>query len=614
MVAPRVLACGLFAFASGSLDDESFADIVDLEGLSLLQLSAKKSHGTTYKSATLRLNNTDGIETVTCTASGDAHVASNFNGQVQPQANPQGPGLYPLLTKSDGSEAVQFYQCACAVHASTQACGFMNSMAFKFGDVYVRIHPDMDSGTGLPALMCINDEPLWSPSVFDSSPKTRDGYCKTIESRLGVIPGTEGPDEVTVTGHNTKWQLNRRSTGFSAELQFFTHRGYIGPDGGGRNSVEMSGMITMTDPLTTGLDVCFHDPAKWGDIANYMDKRLNDITYADFGSWSAEDDPATPFVESSLFTPDDHDMFCNKCNWVDGKTCDTPPAPPAPAPPSDAACAENECSYSLAQQLCNSLKSHHEDYEACLFDYCVTCDETVVEADIEWEELVHEEPVCADGMEVCAPADVCTKSSTMNTLSIVQNNLGGAGPDQGAEEIRYSKAANINGQSVDLVITADGQYSPKNVEATGVAGSMGSINVKCGTAVTLIFSVVNSDTGAAVSIDDVALSWYDLDEGKKGRGRASVTGCGDGLLTDSNTELAVAQLGSCWSATSSTQGNEADNPSDQFSLTRQQRARVATFPYSGVSSFTSTLNVERGYGARNFLFAVEPAVACTGGD
>jgi len=225
-------------------------------------------------------------------------------------------------------------------------------------------------------------------------------------------------------------------------------------------------------------------------------------------------------------------------------------------------------------------------------------------------------------MMICAKADfpvfifqdVCTKSVTMNTRTLTQNNLGGAGPDTGAEELRYSKAANVNGQSVDLVVTARGGYSAGKPSATGINGAFGSINVKCNTEVTLLFKAVDSETGDAVTLDNFALTWYDIDEGKKGKGRSTVTGCGDGLLISSSTELTVAQLGSCWTATSSVAGSKADNPSDPFTLTRAQRQRVATFPFSGASQFVSTLNVEKGYGSRNFQFAVEPGVACTGGE
>jgi len=485
-------------------------------------------------------------------------------------------------------------------------------LAFKFDDVIVRIHPDMDNPSQV--LICLNDEPVWSPDAYDSSPKDRDGFCKYLEHRVGVIPGTEGPNQVVLSGSGTRPALTREGTGFVAEMWGSTHRGYTAPDGRGRSSFEMCASINMKDALEGSKDVCMSDPSQYVVAGRgSQDVAHAGISYADFGGWSTKDDPATPFVESPLFTQTDHDMFCSKGNWVNGNTCDKTIIFTAPEPPSDKACADNACPYDMAQQMCKSLKSHQDDYEECLFDYCMTCDETVVAAWEQWETVIHPAPLCATGMVDCQPADICSKSLTMNVLTPSQSNLGGAGPDSGEAEIRYKNAANINGQGVDLVVTAAGQYTP-NQAKSGVAGSFGVINVKCGTEVTLVFNIVDSESGAAVTVDNVALSWYDLDEGKKNKGRSTVTSCGDGLLTSSSTELTTQKLGSCWSATSSTRGTAADNPKSPFGMTQQQRERVATFPFSGVSSFTSTINVERGSKGRNFLFAIEPGVACSGSE
>lgn len=591
----------------------------DDAGVSLLQLSSLKSGGHGGKSdvigTAIRINGTTSAGVPTrCQAVGDVHVDSWINGQTHlTRKNPMGPGLYPLITRKDGSEAVQFYQFACAHWGSFQACAFMNSLAFKFNDVIVRIHPDMDEPSKV--IVCLNDEPVWSPDKPDNSPKDRDGYCKWLEHRIGVIPGTEGPDQVVLSGGGNRPTLTKASTGFTASIWGGTHRGYTAADGAGRSSYEMAVEIEMTDAIEGGMDVCFSDPALWlhDGSAGSQDVKHNDITFEDYESWKARDDPATPFVESPMFTVTDLEMFCNKGNWVNGKTCHDANLPvEEPEPTPEEACEGNNCPFDMAQAMCSSLRSHQNDYDECLFDYCTTCDESAVEVWESSEGILHPQPTCASGMDDCNAADICAKSLTMNTLTLAQNNLGGVGPGSGAEELRYSKAANVNGQSVDLIVTARSAYSASKPSATGVAGAFGSINVKCNTEVTLLFKVVDSETGDAVTLDNVALTWYDIDEGKKGKGRSTVTACGDGLLTSSSSELAIANHGSCWSATSSVAGTKADNPSDPFTLTRAQRQRVATFPFSGVSQFVSTLNVEKGFGGRNFQFAIEPGVACTG--
>jgi len=371
----------------------------------------------------------------------------------------------------------------------------------------------------------------------------------------------------------------------------------------------------MEEPQTTGtLDLCFEDDTKWmSDYDSPFDVRYNDVGFKDFGTWHAHDNPATPFHESPLFTQEDHDMFCNKGFWAEGTGCDNATVFLDPLPKSDQLCSENNCPYSMAQQLCEATKSHVDDYESCLSDYCLTCDEARAADWEEFEKQEHPAPVCADGMEKCEPSAVASAATKMNLGHLVQSNLGAAGPDSGEEEIRYSHVTTINGERVDLVVKVDGEYRPKEA-SKALEGSLGKINVGCGSQATLIFKIVNSRTGALVPVESLAISWYDIDEGKRTKGRSTVTSCGDGLLTSSSSELVVEKVGHCWSATSSEPGTKADNPTAPYPLTELQRNRVATFPFSDVSSFTVTLKVDRGRGGRNFFFAIDPGVANMGSE
>jgi len=264
---------------------------------------------------------------------------------------------------------------------------------------------------------------------------------------VGVIPGTEGPDQVVLSGGGNRPILTKASTGFTATIWGETHRGYTAADGTGRNSYEMAVDITMTDAIQAGMDVCFSDPAKWlqedplpkwdGDPALHI--KHSDITYEDYESWKSKDDPSTPFVESPMFTETDLELFCNKGNWVNGKTChdaNLPGMMPEPTPEEN--CEANKCPFEMAQDplnfsvfysplfvpctdvvrvglcsitsfslqaLCSSLKSHQEDYEECVFDYCTTCDETAVEAWQSSEDIQHPQPACAPGMDKCNAED-----------------------------------------------------------------------------------------------------------------------------------------------------------------------------------------------------------------
>jgi len=291
------------------------------------------------------------------------------------------------------------------------------------------------------------------------------------------------------------------------------------------------------------------------------------------------------------------------------KCAKPPPAPPVP--PAKTECEKNGCSWTHSQQLCHSLQGNELLYNDCLFDFCLECDDDAATQLVAEEEDEHPQPTCIQGAAECEPDEVCTEAVKMNTLSVTQNNLGGVGPDDGAEEIRYGNAAVVNGKTVDLVLTTDGTFKSSKPSKNGKSGAFGILNVKCGTSLSVTMKVVDSETGAPVVLDAVALTWFDLDEGKKQKGRATVTSCGStGAIVSQNTELTSKREGDCQSFTSSVAGTGKDNPKSPHNLDSVQISRSVTLPFKGVSEFSSTLSLAKGFKGRNFMFAIEPSVAC----
>merc|ERR1719329_1969390 len=319
----------------------------------------------------------------------------------------------------------------------------------------------------------------------------------------------------------------------------------------------------------------------------------------------------------SAFSQADHERICDYCDSHNAQygfrapiKCQKPPPGP-PIPPAKEECEKNECSWIHAQQLCSSLQGDDVLYNDCLFDFCLTCDDEIAEEFVAEDEDDNPDPMCVAGAPECAPADVCTEVVKMNTLTVSHNNLGGVGPDSGAEEIRYSNAAVVNGRKVDLVLSTDGGFKTHKASKNGNAGAFGVLNVKCGTSVTVSMKAVDAENGQPVVLDKVALTWYDLDEGRNAKGRASVTTCGStGAIVSKNTELTLVREGDCSSATSSVAGTGKDNPKSPYHLDSVQISRAVTLPFKQVSQFSSTLSLAKGYKGRNFLFAIEPSVAC----
>jgi len=540
------------AIAVGHYAFASATDIEDVEnaGISLLQVAAKKHNQTAGRGGY-------------CAMWGDTHTVESFYGNTP---DPQQQGLYTLGQSADGRFNSQMYQCS-AWHSTT--IGWINALAYDVDGVNIVILPPIMSQIS-------NNGPVYI-------------RANDIETTSASLPWTVPGTDIEIRAHKPPYGFIIKTTGFEARIE----------------------MMTSVHPY------CYVDTGIRFDANNMPPADANQICTVGPGATPVADDNAD--WSASLFSNEDHDRICDYCNAynarsgnaaVRGQGCPKPPPKP-PVPPAKTECEDNGCSWTHAQELCNSLEANDVLYNDCLFDFCVECDDDSANHLVEEEEDIHPNPVCAQGSTDCVPGLICNGAVKMNTLTVSQNNLGGVGPDDGAEEIRYVNAAVIDGQTVDLVLTTDGDFITNKPSANGNAGAFGKVNVKCGTEVTVKFSVVNSETGAPVTLDSVALTWYDMDEGKKGKGRATVSTCtASGAVSSTNTELVLANDGGCHSATSSVAGTGKDNPKSPHNLDSLQIARAVTFPYQGVSEFTSTLSLAKGHKGRNFLFAIEPTVAC----
>lgn len=547
MMLQWVLIPAAFSVAVGQYFEEG-------DGLHLLQVAARKHNDTETQ-----FSRGDGY----CAFWGDTHTVAAYNGHPP---DPQQYGLFNLANSRDGRFKAQLYQCS-AWH--NPGLGWINAMAYEIDGTKIQI---------LPPTM---------PIRLNNGP---------IYIRANDIEYTSAELPFTVPGTSIELRAHKPPYGFHIVTEGFDAR------------VEMMSNPTPYAYVDTGLRLS-----------------PDNIPDTDENSFCVKGPQATPLADDaddsdwsvSLFSNADHQRICDYCEAYNSQSgrvanlrCSKPPPAP-PVPPAQTECEQNECSWIHAQQLCSSLQGNDQLYNDCLFDFCVECDDDAAIQFVAEDEDENPDPICVAGAPECAPVEVCEEAVKMNTLSVAQNNLGGVGPDEGAEEIRYSNAAVVNGRTVDLVLSTDGAFQTHKPSANGNAGAFGKINVKCGTSVTVNMRVVDSENGQPVTLDKVALTWYDLDEGKRAKGRATVTTCGStGAIVSENTELTVAREGDCSSATSSVAGTGRDNPTSPHQLNSVQIARAVTLPFNGVSEFSSTLSLAQGYKGRNFLFAIEPSVAC----
>jgi len=199
--------------------------------------------------------------------------------------------------------------------------------------------------------------------------------------------------------------------------------------------------------------------------------------------------------------------------------------------------------------------------------------------------------------------------------TLLSNNLGGKGPTNGAEEIRYGKVAHYNGADLDLVVSAVSDYAAFDVTrnnattAVGLSGCFGAINVLHDTSVRLRFEFQNSAGGGAADIGPdsaFAFSIYDIDSDKHAPAdnEEVAFNTNTSSFQEPRVGAKVQQTNTNpYTFVSSTAGNGEDNAEGESDVAdRMQRDRSVGVLYDGRSSWEVTLTANGGHNGRNFLF------------
>jgi len=125
----------------------------------------------------------------------------------------------------------------------------------------------------------------------------------------------------------------------------------------------------------------------------------------------------------------------------------------------------------------------------------------------------------ADEEDELCESRVPNKMYFLKIKKIVQNNLGGLGPDTGVPEMRFRIQLASGPKTVgryDMVIKNTTKYVPRNIENNGVMNGEEDffrINVRGKTHTSFTVSFVEMGTDTKVKFDDVLFTWYDIDRG-----------------------------------------------------------------------------------------------------
>jgi len=189
---------------------------------------------------------------------------------------------------------------------------------------------------------------------------------------------------------------------------------------------------------------------------------------------------------------------------------------------------------------------------------------------------------------------------------ISRSNLGGLGPDTGAEEFRIDNAGvSDKEEPFDLVITAISPYNAKFPQYNGIYG-FGVVNVgppgmtmadgsTFSGIVDFKFSFFEAGTSTPLVLSEVHLAIFDLDGTADDWGIETASSKGyKGYVTDTAPDITAARLpdGRTQFVGAGTANNLA-NPSSPQTLTPEQRRNSVMYFYTDVSSFELSFGVEQ---------------------
>lgn len=205
------------------------------------------------------------------------------------------------------------------------------------------------------------------------------------------------------------------------------------------------------------------------------------------------------------------------------------------------------------------------------------------------------------------------------------SNLGGKGPDEGAETMRFESigVTGADNKPFDMVITTVGDYKPSDNKDNGfecgqpdagcTTGHFAQVSVATETSVDLLISFQDSATQVPVTLDKFLFSIHDVDQfSSKMQEKITISGFIDQPIRSLDSEVGIDAAGVI---TSTKDGTLADDPEEPFRLGNvkvdgklvDQRKRSVAFVYEGVSSISLTLEVTCDScgqtGGRTFLFS-----------
>lgn len=211
-------------------------------------------------------------------------------------------------------------------------------------------------------------------------------------------------------------------------------------------------------------------------------------------------------------------------------------------------------------------------------------------------------------------------SLNISQSTILHNNLGGVGPDDAPENIRYGGAGELDGVPFDLLVETIADYRAKNGKKNnGKYGDFGQINIGYGSRTKLRFSFVEPGTTNQVILPQISFVVYDFDTATK------YGDCNEMVAFDSVDQpfgytlhdpptITIEQNGTQIWFESDRIGNDGDNPTSPAQLTEEQAASSVKMTFDNLGHFDMALAfAEPVVGSSPFQIDIDPCYKVAGG-
>jgi len=189
----------------------------------------------------------------------------------------------------------------------------------------------------------------------------------------------------------------------------------------------------------------------------------------------------------------------------------------------------------------------------------------------------------------------------------VHSNLGGFGPQQGAEDmVIQNVTTSTEGKVVNLRIKASESYEAGDASLNGVHHNyFGVINMRGNTRAEFRFELVDAETGRLTTVPAFHFTFYDIDAGRgAAREHVSIEHFKDYWVSNT-TDLRITHHSDESGNTtfsSTERGRWEENPQGPHIMTQQELNRAVTVLFEDRDSFTVTVSLPRLGHPRNLIF------------